>query len=244
LHIKLIAYLVIVLAVVAGSIALLGFGFFLYGGPLGLHTFGLSFFNLLLFDTLLSCLFFLQHSGMIRRSFRMRVGWSRDSEGILFTIASSIPLILLVVFWQESDVLLISLQGASRYLSRFIFFLSVMGSLWAVAALGSFDSFGIQPLLARLRNREVKEQPFAIRGPYRWVRHPIYLFVLILIWSYPDLTADRLLFNVLWTIWIITGTVLEERDLVDHFGDNYIKYQKEVPMLLPYRLIPLRKSRR
>jgi methanethiol S-methyltransferase len=48
-------------------------------------------------------------------------------------------------------------------------------------------------------------------------------------------TADRLLFNVLWTGWIWIGAILEERDLVREFGDVYQRYQKAVPMLVPWR---------
>ena len=76
--------------------------------------------------------------------------------------------------------------------------------------------------------------PLAIRGPYRWVRHPLYSFVLLLIWSCPDLSVDRIMFNVLMTGWIVVGTYLEERDLVDEFGDDYQEYQRRVPMLVPF----------
>jgi len=78
--------------------------------------------------------------------------------------------------------------------------------------------------------------PFTLRGPYRWVRHPLYLFSLVFFWSFPDLTADRLLFNVLWTAWVFLGTVLEERDLVELFGQTYREYQRDVPMILPLRI--------
>ena len=64
----------------------------------------------------------------------------------------------------------------------------------------------------------------------------MYLVVLLMIWGYPELTIDRLLFNVLWTLWIVVGTVLEERDLCDEFGDDYREYQRSVPMLVPLRL--------
>ena len=45
------------------------------------------------------------------------------------------------------------------------------------------------------------------RGASMWL-------ALVLLWSYQDLTADRLLLNITWSIWVIVGTVLEERDLV------------------------------
>jgi protein-S-isoprenylcysteine O-methyltransferase Ste14 len=46
---------------------------------------------------------------------------------------------------------------------------------------------------------------------------------------------DRLLFNVLWTLWVVLGTYLEEKDLVAEFGEKYRHYQKTVPMLFPWR---------
>ena len=61
--------------------------------------------------------------------------------------------------------------------------------------------------------------------------------MLLLIWSAPDVSSDRLLFNVLWTLWVILGSYLEERDLVAEFGEKYRQYQKTVPMLLPWRFL-------
>ena len=71
------------------------------------------------------------------------------------------------------------------------------------------------------------------RGPFRYVRHPLYLFTLLLIWSTPRFSTDQLLFNVLWTTWIVVGTKLEERDLVADFGATYRQFQASVPMLVP-----------
>jgi protein-S-isoprenylcysteine O-methyltransferase Ste14 len=109
------------------------------------------------------------------------------------------------------------------------------GSLLLFGAFLFVDPLGVGPIKDRLRGREPTESPFAVRGPYRWVRHPQYFFSLVLIWWYPDLTADRLLFNVILTVWIVLGTILEERDLVREFGDDYATYQRHVPILVPWR---------
>jgi protein-S-isoprenylcysteine O-methyltransferase Ste14 len=43
---------------------------------------------------------------------------------------------------------------------------------------------------------------------------------------------DRLLFNLLWTVWMVIGSYLEKIDLVAEFGDAYQEYQEKVPMLI------------
>jgi protein-S-isoprenylcysteine O-methyltransferase Ste14 len=40
--------------------------------------------------------------------------------------------------------------------------------------------------------------------------------------------------NAILTIYVVIGTVLEEKKLVLEFGDAYRKYQQEVPMLIPF----------
>ncbi|HEX7503629.1 MAG TPA: isoprenylcysteine carboxylmethyltransferase family protein, partial [Syntrophales bacterium] len=89
--------------------------------------------------------------------------------------------------------------------------------------------------------RQLRAPNFVLRGPYRWVRHPLYFFTLVLIWSVPDVSIDRLLFNVLWTLWIVLGACLEEKDLIVEFGETYRRYRKNVPMLFPWRF-PDRKT--
>ena len=113
--------------------------------------------------------------------------------------------------------------------------MSIAGFLWGGLALGSFDALGIAPVLAFLFDRKRPARPLVIRGPYRWVRHPLYFFTLVMIWSCPYMTADRLLFNLFLTSWIVLGAVMEEKDLVAQFGDAYRRYQNAVPMLIPWR---------
>ncbi|MHC4471200.1 MAG: methyltransferase family protein, partial [Planctomycetota bacterium] len=121
---------------------------------------------------------------------------------------------------------------------------SLAGIAWGILALGAFDAFGLGTIRDYLKGSRTPPLPFTIRGPYRWVRHPLYFFFLVMFWSHPDLTSDRLLFNGLWTVWMIVGTVLEERDLVTAFGETYRDYQRRVPMLIPWRVLPAPASQR
>lgn len=225
------------LAVGLGGGSLVVFVCFLLVGPPGWVELGFAKPVALSVDAGLCLAFFAQHSGMVRKSFRLR--WARvvppEWHGALYAIVAGITLLTLVLLWQESGPAL-DPPPAVRWLLRAAGLASLGGVVWAVRALPSLDPFGIEPIVHAQRGTDPRPQRLSLRGPYRWVRHPTYFFALGLIWSYPSLTADRLLFNLLWTTWIWVGTVLEERDLVDAFGDAYRQYQRNVPMLIPHRI--------
>jgi protein-S-isoprenylcysteine O-methyltransferase Ste14 len=232
-----IAKSIMMVATFVGRTSMLLFVIFLFIGPLKLVKMGLPYITVLAWDGVLSVVFFIQHSYMIRRSFRDRMSNLIPSHynDAVFTILSSVVLTIVVVFWQPTSTVLYELQGFLRWIARGIFVLAMVGIGWGVYALKSFDPFGRKPIRAHLSGKPLRPQQFSVHGPYLWVRHPLYFFVLLLIWSSPDLTVDRLLFNFLWTGWIYIGTVLEEKDLSSDFGEKYAEYQQKVPMLLPWR---------
>ncbi len=234
---RLWAYVVLVLVVVSGWASLLLFGVFLvWRAPVAVDL-SLSESAALGWDAGLSLLFFVQHSGMIRRAFRARLEAvvSSSYAPAVYSIASGLVLGAVVLFWQATPVAVVALPGPWRLLPRAAACLAVLGFAWGIRALGEFDPFGQRELVAHLRGRPLVRISLAVRGPYRWVRHPLYSCMLVFIWANPDVTLDRLVFNVLWTLWIVLGSRWEERDLVAQFGDSYVRYQRTVPMLIPWR---------
>jgi protein-S-isoprenylcysteine O-methyltransferase Ste14 len=216
-----------------GSLVLFGY-FLLFGSP---FTIGIahSHASRLAFDSLLCLVFFVQHSGMVRRGAKERLAKHIPGtyHAALYSIASGAALIIMVILWQPTDQFVFRLGGLGNLLSFCLALLAVAGFAWGVQALGGFDPFGTLPLKAVSRGIPSPSLPFVARGPYRYVRHPLYLFMLLLIWSTPRLSTDRLLFNALWTAWVVVGTRLEERDLLADFGEHYQQYQRSVPMLVP-----------
>lgn len=235
---RIVPYTVIVLAGLLGWGSLLLFMIFLLVGSLDIVSLGLGARAALWLDAGLCLLFFVQHSVMVRNSYRR---WQarlvpEEYGDAVYAIASSVALLAVVVFWQRSVWLLVEFRGVYHIPFWGLFALSIVGFAWGIRSFKNFDPFGVTPIRLRLRGARPQAQPFVAVGPYRWVRHPLYLFMMFMIWSCPILTMDRLLLNLLWTAWIcIVGTVMEERDLVAEFGDTYRQYQREVPMLIPFR---------
>jgi protein-S-isoprenylcysteine O-methyltransferase Ste14 len=183
-------------------------------------------------------MFFLQHSVMVRRGFKQWLGKYMPDiyHNAFYGLTSIIALLLVLVFWQESTTLVARAEGIIFWLLRALFCICVAGFFWGSKSLGSFDALGVKPLMRYISNRSDKPQQIIAKGPYRWVRHPLYLFLIVLIWSCPVLTLDRLIFNIMWTFWIVIGTYLEDRDLHREFGSQYLEYSSRVPMLIPYRI--------
>jgi protein-S-isoprenylcysteine O-methyltransferase Ste14 len=175
---------------------------------------------------------------MVRKSFSQFLSrFLPDAyTGAIYSITSGIFLFSVVIFWQGTSNLF-EAEGLTRVVLRVMFILPVAGFVWGVKVLGFFDPFGIKGVLDYGRDRKHQPAAFTVRGPYQLVRHPLYLFMLVMIWSCPNLTTDRLLFNILWSAWIFIGTLLEERDLIEQFGATYREYQKKVPMLFPFKFI-------
>jgi len=231
------AYFIIILSTVLGGGSLLLFGAFLIIRPFNIIRFNASEAQALIWDGFLSLLFFIQHSGMIRASFRNRLSSviPRYYFSAIYSIVSGIVLIVVVLLWQTSRTVLFQIQGPLQLLPRAICLLGIAGFIWGVRALGTFDPFGRISIVAHIRRKQLRSTNLVVRGPYFWVRHPLYFFMLVIIWSVPGVNSDRLLFNVVWTFWIVIGSYLEEKDLVAEFGEKYRFYQKTVPMLLPWK---------
>jgi protein-S-isoprenylcysteine O-methyltransferase Ste14 len=69
-------------------------------------------------------------------------------------------------------------------------------------------------------------------------RHPWYLAAILLIWTcYRSLTAATLLTNVILTVYLVVGTIIEERKLVKEIGEEYRDYQRRVPMLFSLKTL-------
>ena len=75
-------------------------------------------------------------------------------------------------------------------------------------------------------------QALKTTGALGFVRHPFYLAGLLVIW-FREVTVTSLITNLCLTLYIFIGIKLEEKRLIQQFGQAYRDYQLRVPMIFP-----------
>ena len=189
-------------------------------------------------NVLLMTLFAVQHSVMARRPFKE--WWTqyvpKPVERSTYVLLASLALILL--FWQWRPIPDVVWQVADPNVALAILGVSFVGWLmvfFSTFLINHFELFGLHQVANNLVGRDMPAVRFRTPVLYKVVRHPIYLGFIIAFWAAPVMTVGHLLFAAVTTAYIFVGIFLEERDLIELFGDEYRRYRQRVSMLIPWR---------
>ncbi|MCW5622734.1 MAG: isoprenylcysteine carboxylmethyltransferase family protein [Burkholderiales bacterium] len=196
----------------------------------------LPFWRALLIDLGLLTVFAVQHSVMARPAFKR--WWTHivpePIERSTYVLFSSLTLLLLFALWQPMGGVIWNVEDMA---GRVVFYaLYVFGWLLVLATtfmINHFDLFGLRQVWMQLRGRPYTHLRFVTPGPYRLVRHPLYVGWLFAFWATPTMTLAHLVFALATTAYILIAIRFEEHDLVDMHGDDYRLYRSRVPMLIP-----------
>jgi len=181
-------------------------------------------------------LFAVQHSLMARPFFKR---WltrliPESAERSTYVLFSSLALIALFLFWQPLGGVVWEVRDPVW--QAVLYALFAFGWLLVLVStflINHFDLFGLRQVWLQLLDRPYRALKFGTPGPYKLVRHPLYLGWLFAFWATPTMTGTHLLFAFMTTAYILVAIQLEERDLVDALGDDYVQYRRKVPMILP-----------
>ena len=180
--------------------------------------------------------FAVQHSLMARPFFKR---WltrfiPEAAERPTYVLLSSVALILL--FWQWRPMGGVIWDVRNPVLAGLLHGGFAFGWLLVLVTtflINHFDLFGLRQPWLYFRNRPYQQLKFVTPGPYKFVRHPLYVGWFCAFWFTPTMTVAHLVFAIATTAYILVAIQLEERDLVDIHGDDYIAYRKRTQMLIP-----------
>ena len=155
---------------------------------------------------------------------------------VCFSLVSLLP-----VLWYHFSIqqqLLVQENIALRTV-QLVLLLYAGGMFWAGARVYDMQYFlGLSQWKNRTGQDRINVLPFHTEGVLNYVRHPWYSGGIAFLWGAGAITDVYLLTRAILTMYIITGTLLEESRLKKELGSSYIEYCKEVPMLIPWKLKP------
>jgi protein-S-isoprenylcysteine O-methyltransferase Ste14 len=111
------------------------------------------------------------------------------------------------------------------------------GISWVVRAMKRYNLDEFMGLEQLRTGQKPMHNKLIIRGLNGRVRHPLYFGTLLIVVGTLLIFPNDAMFSftLISTIYLVLGSRLEEEKLVAQFGEAYRKYQREVPMLLPFR---------
>lgn len=190
----------------------------------------------LLTDLLLIALFGLQHSVMARPTFKR--WWTQfvpePMERSTYVMFTNAALFLLFGFWQPLGGTVWDVQDptgrAALWTLYAVGWLAVLATTFLI---NHFDLFGLRQVWLYFRARPYTHIGFRTPGPYRFVRHPLYVGWFAAFWATPTMTLTHLVFALGLTTYILIAIPFEERNLIQYHGEKYVDYRRRVPMLIP-----------
>lgn len=183
-------------------------------------------------------LFGLHHSIMARQSFKTWLTRYIPTylERSTYVMASALMLSLLMWQWEPIGGTIWNISaGTVAYYTLYALFFSG----WAILFISSFlinhfDLFGLRQAYLYVTDKPYTPPKFRAVAFYNYVRHPLYLGILMGIWAIPHMTVTHLIYAIGLTSYLLIGIYYEEKTLVQDFGAMYTQYRDKTPKLIPF----------
>ena len=181
-------------------------------------------------------LFAAHHSTFARQAVKALVA-RRISPAIerpVYVWIASVLLIIVCVLWQPVDGELYRVEWPLAIIGYAIQIIGVTITARGSSAIDVLDLAGIRRALNDAHGRVSTNVPLQTTGVYGFVRHPLYFAWLLFVFGSPHMTFTRLAFAVVSSAYLALAIPLEERALINTFGDEYRAYRRKVK----WRMLP------
>lgn len=160
--------------------------------------------------------------GLYRRAYRLFFS--------LMGGLTALPVLALVAMLPDQTIYVIPVPWV--YVTTLLQGLALIGLAVGVMQTGALRFVGLTQLFDQAS--AVQPDQLVVSGLYRWVRHPLYTFSLLLMWLSPVMTWNTLALYLGFSAYLLIGSIFEERKLVKDFGSAYEEYRRRTPRILPW----------
>lgn len=200
----------------------------------------------LIIDTIIIVLLFFlfasSHSILaafnVKKRITDKVGNKIAFYRLFFNISSLIIFVAIYYISPKPNILIYDLQFPYDLIIFSIQFLGVIGFFWAGSYINIKEFLGIDQIRryfnGSYNTSDLDEyHELVIKGPFKYSRHPIYFFSIIILACRPTMDFFYLIFFFCMLLYFYIGSVYEEKNLEKYFKESYLTYKKKVPRLIP-----------
>jgi protein-S-isoprenylcysteine O-methyltransferase Ste14 len=196
-------------------------------------------FIILLLFTFFGILHSFLASKKIKSLIREKAGNFIAFYRLAYVIISLASFYLIYEVAPRPDVIIYDLKYPFDFIILIPQLLALAGIFWSLKFFCVKEFLGLSQVSRwYYKNYDTEEldehMTLIAEGPYKFVRHPLYLFSIIFIAARPAMNLFDLIFVIVITSYFYIGSFYEEEKLVDKFGERYLEYQKSVPRLIPF----------
>ncbi len=204
--------------------------FFFYSLKFGANSIPSPFsWHVVMHNSLLFLVFPLQHS-VLPRSF-VKKQFGEYLHRPFYVATSGIALWIILLWWRPFGPYLY--RNVADLFFDVLFYVCVLMIVLCTIELGHGKMFGLAQGIAAWKHLPLTQGELKTTGMFGIVRHPITTLLIVVLWARGSLTAGSLLFNLLFTLYALLGTFLEEKALLAEMGDEYRDYRRKVPAFIP-----------
>lgn len=204
----------------------------------------------ILFITFLFLLFAASHtflaSQKTKKKLVEKLGDKIAFYRLFYNISSIITLLFIYTISPKPSAIIYDLQFPLDLVIFVLQIFSAFGLIWGISKVNLREFLGISQIERYIDNRynadELDEKlELVIEGPFRFSRHPIYLFTILFLALRPTMDLFYLVFLLNIVLYFYVGSYFEERKLLEIFGHRYQEYQNSVSRLFPTRIFKNKK---
>ena len=157
---------------------------------------------------------------------------------LFFNVSSLLIFIAIYFISPKPNIKIYDLQFPYDLIIFGIQVLGVIGLFWAGSYINLKEFLGITQMLRYFEGTynvsDLDEyHELVVVGPFKFSRHPIYFFSIIILGFRSTMDLFYLVFFLCMLIYFYVGSIYEERSLEKRYGLKYSEYKNRVPRLIP-----------